>query len=234
MGGFNSKEHSHMYWHKCAVCNCPRQNVENFLLQLKVGYIPLPLLLWWSIGWYVFSAFHILRLSVRIPVQAVINMIFSTLLILQIHIVTLLHVIDLVLCKCACSWRKCCCAPVCVANGEFDSSEERPPREVYIPPAPPEDKGSIFATLDAGINFDKYDEIPVEVTGRASTEVQPIHSFDGANLYETLHENVRKSSYMKPTPIQKYAIPIILAGRDVIACAQTGSGKTVRSSVLLG
>ena len=61
------KRYCDMY-HKCAVCNCPSRNVENFLLQLKVGHIPLPLLLWWSIGWYVFSAFHILRLSVRIPV----------------------------------------------------------------------------------------------------------------------------------------------------------------------
>ena len=131
-------------------------------------------------------------------------------------------------------WCKCCCILVCVANGLFDDGEERPQREIYVPPAPPEDEGSIFATLDAGINFDKYDEIPVEVTGRASTELQPIHSFDGANLSETLRDNVRKSSYMRPTPIQKYAIPIILAGRDVMACAQTGSGKTVSSSVPWG
>ena len=39
-------------------------------------------------------------------------------------------------------------------------------REIYIPPPPPEEEDKLFATMAAGINFDKYDEIPAEVTGR--------------------------------------------------------------------
>ena len=44
--------------------------------------------------------------------------------------------------------------------------EKRPPP--YIPPPPPDDEEHIFETLMKGINFDKYDNIPVECTGRAA------------------------------------------------------------------
>ena len=47
-----------------------------------------------------------------------------------------------------------------------------------------------------------------------------------ADLGAALRENVRRAGYALPTPVQRYAIPAALAGRDVMACAQTGSGKT--------
>ena len=108
--------------------------------------------------------------------------------------------------------------------GDGEGGEEKPQRVMYIPPAPPEEEEEIFKTIQQGINFDNYDNIAVEVTGR--DPVQPITSFQEAALYDTFKSNVEKAKYVKPTPVQKYSIPAILAGRDLMACAQTGSGKT--------
>ncbi|XP_051785550.1 probable ATP-dependent RNA helicase DDX4 [Erpetoichthys calabaricus] len=51
-------------------------------------------------------------------------------------------------------------------------------------------------------------------------------NFEEAEFCDSLCKNISKSGYLKPTPVQKYGIPIILAGKDLMACAQTGSGKT--------
>jgi ATP-dependent RNA helicase DDX3X len=45
-------------------------------------------------------------------------------------------------------------------------------------------------------------------------------------LGDAVNENIRRCKYVKPTPVQRHAIPIANAGRDLMACAQTGSGKT--------
>ncbi|KAJ7910643.1 P-loop containing nucleoside triphosphate hydrolase protein [Mycena leptocephala] len=75
-----------------------------------------------------------------------------------------------------------------------------------------------------GINFEKYDDIPVEATGKDVPE--PVTVFTSPPLDPVLLENIGYARYTNPTPVQKYSIPIVAGGRDLMACAQTGSGKT--------
>ncbi|CAN0209470.1 unnamed protein product, partial [Phaeothamnion confervicola] len=70
----------------------------------------------------------------------------------------------------------------------------------------------------------RYDDIPVETSGENVPE--PIDSFPPDVLGEQLMRNTELCNYLKPTPVQKYSIPIGISGRDLMACAQTGSGKT--------
>lgn len=51
-------------------------------------------------------------------------------------------------------------------------------------------------------------------------------SFKLLGLSATLLRSVESAGYSDPTAIQSSAIPLILAGRDVVGCAQTGTGKT--------
>lgn len=74
------------------------------------------------------------------------------------------------------------------------------------------------------INFDAYEDIPVETSG--DNVPPPVNTFAEIDLGEALNLNIRRCKYVKPTPVQRHAIPISLAGRDLMACAQTGSGKT--------
>ena len=53
-----------------------------------------------------------------------------------------------------------------------------------------------------------------------------IMGFDHLGLMPALLGNVRDSGYTEPTPIQSEVIPLVLQGRDVLGCAQTGTGKT--------
>ncbi|KAF9921196.1 DEAD-box ATP-dependent RNA helicase [Linnemannia zychae] len=77
---------------------------------------------------------------------------------------------------------------------------------------------------NTGINFEKYDDIPVEASGTKVPE--PIQSFTSPPMDPLLLENIELAKYTQPTPVQKYSIPIVAADRDLMACAQTGSGKT--------
>uniref|UniRef100_A0A8R1HT59 RNA helicase n=1 Tax=Caenorhabditis japonica TaxID=281687 RepID=A0A8R1HT59_CAEJA len=85
-------------------------------------------------------------------------------------------------------------------------------------------ESKLFHRTNSGINFDKYENIPVEVSGDSAPA--PIETFAEAGFCASVVENVTQSGYTKPTPVQKHSIPSLLANRDLMSCAQTGSGKT--------
>jgi len=84
--------------------------------------------------------------------------------------------------------------------------------------------GDQRAEMSAGINFDKYNDIPVEMSGRDAPS--EIDDFLSADFPEALQSNIERCGFSIPTPIQKHSIPIVTLRRDLMACAQTGSGKT--------
>ncbi len=56
-------------------------------------------------------------------------------------------------------------------------------------------------------------------------------TFNDLQIIEPILKALRAEGYTQPTPIQEQAIPILLKGRDLLGCAQTGTGKTAAFAV---
>ena len=56
-------------------------------------------------------------------------------------------------------------------------------------------------------------------------------NFKDLNIIPQILDALAKENYSVPTPIQEQAIPLVLAGRDLLGCAQTGTGKTAAFAV---
>ena len=66
---------------------------------------------------------------------------------------------------------------------------------------------------------------PIRIRGK--NPPRPIQTFAQAGLPETITRYLSKKGIVKPFPIQMQAIPALLCGRDLVAIAQTGQGKTL-------
>ncbi|WP_140485923.1 DEAD/DEAH box helicase [Flavobacterium sp. GSA192] len=55
--------------------------------------------------------------------------------------------------------------------------------------------------------------------------------FEDLSLSKSIQKAVFEQGYTNPTPIQEQAIPLVLAGNDLIGCAQTGTGKTAAFAI---
>ena len=58
-------------------------------------------------------------------------------------------------------------------------------------------------------------------------------TFKDLSLIAPILKALKETGYEHPTPIQEKAIPAILSGRDLLGCAQTGTGKTAAFSIPL-
>ncbi len=56
-------------------------------------------------------------------------------------------------------------------------------------------------------------------------------TFDQLNLQEPLLKALKDTGYTNPTPIQEKSIPIVLQQKDLLGCAQTGTGKTAAFAI---
>ena len=56
-------------------------------------------------------------------------------------------------------------------------------------------------------------------------------SFENLNLIKPIQTALTNEGYKTPTPIQQQAIPLILEGKDILGCAQTGTGKTAAFAI---
>jgi ATP-dependent RNA helicase DDX3X len=117
-------------------------------------------------------------------------------------------------------------------NAESDRMRGGPPRKGQRRLA--EEEVELFKDNhgNVGIAFDRYDDIPVDRSGNDSDETSiPVlksfaEIFDIFAMPTFVQRNVELLKYTRPTPVQKYALPTGLIGRDMAVCSQTGSGKS--------
>lgn len=113
----------------------------------------------------------------------------------------------------------------CTKEGENGDSRVR---EKYTPPTLDEtDESIVMSTIAPGSNFHKS-----MLAGKCKVTPEEwgdkhFMSFEEALKSETLLTALQKGSITEPTPIQKYAMKVIMEGHDMMACSYTGSGKTL-------
>jgi superfamily II DNA/RNA helicase len=85
-------------------------------------------------------------------------------------------------------------------------------------PAPPHE--AVADVMD-------FEILPEEtLVEEAAVAETPVNGFEALGLSEPILRAIAEMGYLTPTPIQEQAIPFVLMGRDVLGCAQTGTGKT--------
>uniref|UniRef100_A0A8R1DEU6 RNA helicase n=1 Tax=Caenorhabditis japonica TaxID=281687 RepID=A0A8R1DEU6_CAEJA len=108
-----------------------------------------------------------------------------------------------------------------------EGAEGETPKATYVPEESSMEDIFSMQRIAEGLMFDKFFDAEVVLTscGKQS-RVPACKRFEDAKLTEKMLSNVTHAGYTRTTPIQQYSLPIIRDGGDIMACAQTGSGKT--------
>ncbi|KGO59207.1 Helicase, C-terminal [Penicillium expansum] len=96
-----------------------------------------------------------------------------------------------------------------------------------VGPAVPELEEQLFRgelIARAGAKLDELNSYKVNI--ESPNEIKAVTEWANFGLHPVMLDNIRLCGYEQPTAVQSYAIPAVLANLDVIAVAQTGSGKT--------
>ncbi|EFJ32009.1 hypothetical protein SELMODRAFT_75384 [Selaginella moellendorffii] len=82
-----------------------------------------------------------------------------------------------------------------------------------------------IADVRARLNVD------VEITDGTPAAQAPVETFEDMCLHANIMKDIAFHEYTNPTPIQAQAMPVALSGRDLLGCAETGSGKTAAFAI---
>nr|AAB03337.1 RNA helicase GLH-2 [Caenorhabditis elegans]AAB03510.1 GLH-2 [Caenorhabditis elegans] len=108
-----------------------------------------------------------------------------------------------------------------------EGAEGEGPKATYVPVEDNMEEVFNMQKISEGLMFNKFFDAEVKITSdKKPVGVKTCKTFSEANLGETMKKNVAHAGYTKTTPIQQYTLPLIHQGHDIMACAQTGSGKT--------
>ncbi len=109
-----------------------------------------------------------------------------------------------------------------MSDSQHDEAE--PSAQVDFDPTP-ETSTTVVEAIEAAAP----ESAETEATGEPLETEEPEENADGfgpLGLSEPILRALHDKGYLRPTPIQAQAIPTVLMGRDVLGCAQTGTGKT--------
>lgn len=106
-------------------------------------------------------------------------------------------------------------------GGGFRRSQSVPERMTHLTD---EKIREMFASIPEGdVSMQAYEGAEVRVEGGT---IAPITEFPQCGLQNEILANIAELGYKSPSNVQKYSIPYVLSGQDVLVTAPTGSGKT--------